>query len=207
MSEENSPFEIAHTTPSLPKKSGHGLLKELLIFALIAFGIVLPFRLYIAEPYIVEGASMDPTFATGDYLIVDKLSYELGTPARNAVIVFHYPGDPSKNFIKRVIGLPGEKVTVKDNVTTITNAENPKGFAVDQSYVKNPCTGAMHSCINSYEKTLAGDEYFVMGDNRAESFDSRSWGPLPKKYILGTPVLRLWPVSKVGIVPGSDNKK
>jgi len=207
MNPENSPVVLAASeqTPfkELPKKSS-SLLREIFIFAIIAFGIVLPFRLYIAEPYIVEGASMDPTFKTGDYLIIDKLSYGFGAPERNSVAVFRYPGDPRKNFIKRIIGLPGETVIVRDNLTTIINAENPKGFAVDQSYVKNTCTLAMHTCISSYEKTLAGDEYFVMGDNRAESFDSRSWGPLPKKYILGKPLLRLYPLSKIGIAPGAD---
>ena len=81
--------------PEMPKKvTLKEIIKEIVIFAIIAFGIVFPFRLYIAEPYLVDGRSMDPTFATGDYLIVDKLSYEVGTPARNSVVVFKYPDDP-----------------------------------------------------------------------------------------------------------------
>lgn len=175
------------------------VVKEIIIFAIIALGIVLPFRIYIAEPYVVSGASMDPTFATGDYLIVDKLSYELGSPERNSVVIFRYPNDPTKNFIKRIIGLPGETVIQKGNEIMIKNSENPNGFVIDQSYIK-------YFAPSDFEKTLSGDEYFVMGDNRAESFDSRSWGPLPKKFILGKPILRLFPVSEIGISPGADTK-
>ncbi len=204
MNEENTPTPapvISTPANGRAKKSAvKSLLKEILIFAVIAFGIVLPFRIYIAEPYIVDGASMDPTFHTGDYLIVDKLSYELGAPKRNTVIVFKYPNDPSKNFIKRVIGLPGETVVIKDTVVKIVNAEHPEGLVVDQSYVAH-----LGLPIN-LEYKLSGDEYFVMGDNRAESFDSRSWGPLNKKFILGEPVLQLWPLNQISILPGNDTK-
>lgn len=203
MNMENEPTSQTQTTVSereSPKKTTwKDIAKEIGIFAIIAFGIVLPFRIYIAEPYLVDGRSMDPTFKTGDYLIVDKLSYKFTTPLRNSVIVLKYPNDPSKSFIKRIIGLPGETVVMKDDVVTIINSENPEGFNIDQSYITHPSPG-------SFRKTLAGDEYFVMGDNRAESFDSRAWGPLQKKYILGKPILRLWPVNKVGLLPGDDRK-
>lgn len=175
------------------------ILKEIFIFAVVVFGVVLPFRLYIAEPYVVSGASMDPTFTSGDYLIVDKLSYEIGTPKRNTVIVFKYPGDPTKNFIKRIIGLPGDTIKVKDDVVTITNKENPKGITLDQSYV-------VHKTRDDFYIELPEDEYFVMGDNRKESFDSRSWGSLNKKFILGKPILQLWPLNELSISPGQDNK-
>jgi len=175
------------------------ILKEVLLFAIIAIGVVLPFRLYIAEPYIVDGASMDPTFKTGDYLIVDKLSYEIGSPQRDSVIVFKFPLQPSRNLIKRVIGLPGDTLTMKNGVVTITNKDNPNGFVLDQSYV-------VHTMPESFTVTLGPDEYFVMGDNRPESYDSRGWGVLPKKDILGRPVLRLLPLSKIGRLPGDDTK-
>lgn len=205
MNPENLETPVAPT--ETPKRNvWKSIVKEVLIFAVIAFGIVLPFRIYIAEPYLVDGRSMDPTFATSDYLIVDKLSYEIGTPKRNSVVVFRYPNDPKKSFIKRIIGLPNEKVSMKDNVVTITNKENPKGFEIDQSYVVHKCEQPINNCIYSFEETLGPDEYFVMGDNRAESFDSRSWGPLDKKYILGKPVLRLFPITKIAILPGDDTK-
>ncbi len=199
MNPENSLHSpLNHEEKVSSKKSAmKEILKEVAAFAIIAFGIVLPFRLYIAEPYLVDGRSMDPTFATGDYLIVDKLSYEIGTPKRNSVVVFKYPNDPKRSFIKRIIGLPGETVMVKDNTVTIKNTEHPEGFVIDQSYV-------VHTDPGNTEKVLGPTEYFVMGDNRSESFDSRSWGPLDKKYILGKPVLRLFPVSKIGVLPGND---
>ncbi len=189
-------------TPPLTKKSSwKDILKEIIIFAVIAFGIVLPFRIYIAEPYLVDGRSMDPTFHTADYLIVDKINAGIGKLTRNSVVVFRYPNDTSKSFIKRIIGLPGETVRIEDNKVTIVNKDHTEGFDLDQSYI-------VHQSVGSFEKTLGEDEYFVMGDNRAESFDSRSWGPLPAKDILGKPILRLFPFSQISFLPGnraSDN--
>ena len=196
MNPENTTSVPVETTE---KNTFKEILKEVGIFAVMVFVIFFFIRPYIAEPYIVDGRSMDPTFATGDYLIVNKLSYQLGTPKRNTVVVFRYPNDPSKSFIKRIIGLPGETVIVKDDTVTIVNSENPNGFILDQSYVT-------HKSPSSFQKTLGGDEYFVMGDNRAESFDSRSWGPLQKKYISGEPFVRLWPLNKIGFLPGNDTR-
>ncbi len=199
MNEENLPTPN-ETSPKEAKKSTFKeIVKEIIIFGIIAFGIVLPFRIYIAEPYVVDGRSMDPTFETGDYLIVNKFSYLKGAPKRNTVVVFKYPNDTSKSFIKRIIGLPGETVVMKENIVTIVNNEHPDGFVIDQSYVT-------HESPSNFTKKLASDEYFVMGDNRSESFDSRSWGPLEKKYILGKPILRLFPISKIGVLPGNDSK-
>ncbi len=185
----------------LSKENLKSFGREILIFIVIAVCVVLPFRMYVAEPFLVDGLSMDPTFSTGDYLIVDKLSYELGTPKRNSVVVLNATnaGQPKKSFIKRIIGLPGETVIVKDNMVTIINSENPNGFTLDQSYVK-------HLWKGSYQITLAGDEYFVMGDNRSASFDSRSWGPLNKKYIKGRPIFRLLPLGSIDFLPGADTK-
>lgn len=202
MNPENNPISNSETPlqeQNTKKSTFKEIFKELVIFALIAVGIVLPFRMFVAEPYLVDGRSMDPTFATGDYLIVDKFSYRREGPKRNTVLVFKYPGNTSKSFIKRVIGLPGETVVIKDNTVTIINSENPNGIQIDQSYV-------VHELPENSTKTLGGDEYFVMGDNRAESFDSRYWGPLNKKYILGKPVIQLWPFNKIGLFPGQDNK-
>lgn len=189
--------DLSQETPK--KTRTKEIFKEIFIFVLIAFGIVLPFRIYIAEPYLVDGRSMDPTFATGDYLIVDKLSNGAKTPERNSVVVFKYPKDTSKNFIKRIVGLPGETVIIKGDVVTIVNEENPNGFVIDNSYITHQSTG-------SYEEKLEENEYYVLGDNRAESFDSRFWGPLEKKHIIGKPILRLFPLNKIGASPGNNIK-
>jgi len=168
---------------------------ELVRFALIALIIVIPIRLFVAEPFIVSGLSMFPTFNNGDYLIVDKLSYELGSPKRDDVVVFRYPGDTTKFFIKRIIGLPNETVDIKGNDVTITNAGHPNGFKLDQPFVLNPANNDTHLVLKS-------DEYFVMGDNRSASSDSRYWGPVKRNLLQGKPFLRLLPINKIDVLPG-----
>ena len=171
---------------------------ELVRFALIAVAIVLPIRMFIAQPFIVSGSSMVPTFENGQYLIVDEITYRFQEPKRGDVVIFRYPNDTKKFLIKRIIGLPGETVDVKKEETIITNNENPNGFNLDQSYVAN------HSEDNSHI-ALKNDEYFVMGDNRSGSSDSRSWGPVQKKLLVGRAFLRLLPVNVIGVLPGVHN--
>lgn len=172
--------------------------KEIFQFALIAIFIVLPFRLYIAQPFIVNGASMDPTFHNGEYLIVDQLTYKLSHVNRGDVIIFKYPEDPSKFFIKRIIGLPGETVDINDGVITIINDQNPDGLTLSEPFIE-------FTKIDSSTTTLGESEYFVMGDNRNNSSDSRVWGALPEENIVGRPVLRLLPFSELDLLPGIIN--
>lgn len=169
---------------------------ELVRFALIALVIVVPIRVFIAEPFIVSGSSMVPTFNNGDYLIVDKISYKIGNPKRDDVVVFRYPNDTTKFFIKRIIGLPNETVDIKGSEVTITNGSHKEGFVLDQSYVKNLSNNDTH-----FE--LKNDEYFVMGDNRSASSDSRYWGAVNKNLLSGKAFLRLLPLNEMGLWPGS----
>jgi len=169
---------------------------ELARFAVLAILIVIPVRVLVAEPFVVSGNSMVPTFEDKNYLIVDKISYRLSNPKRNDVAVFRYPNDQKKFFIKRIIGLPNETVDIKGSVVTITNEEFKDGFTLDQSYVKNTANNVTH-----FE--LKADEYFVMGDNRSASSDSRYWGAVDRKLIKGKAFLRLWPIDKIEILPGS----
>jgi signal peptidase I len=178
-----------------PKKSSWQTFWELVRFAFIALIIVVPIRLFIAEPFIVSGSSMVPTFENGDYLIVDKISYKLGSPQRDDVVVFRYPGDPSKFFIKRIIGLPNETVNIDGNNVTIVNQEHPDGLLLDQPFVKNSAENITHL-------ELKNDEYFVMGDNRGASSDSRYWGAVKENLLQGKAFVRLLPISKVNIWPG-----
>src|SRR3954469_7904676 len=120
------------TEGTLKKNETKEFWKELIKLLVIAAVIVIPFRLYIAQPFIVDGASMDPTFRTGQYLIVDELTYHFKTPERGSVLIFKFPKDESKYFIKRIIGLPGETVSIKSGVVTIANSENPKGFVLNE---------------------------------------------------------------------------
>jgi signal peptidase I len=173
---------------------------ELARFALIALIIVIPIRAFVAEPFVVSGSSMVPTFENGDYLIVDKISYEFGTPQRDDVVVFRYPNDTTKFFIKRIIGLPNETVDIKGNDVTITNKEHPEGFQLNQSFVKNPANNDTHF-------VLGNDEYFVMGDNRNASSDSRYWGAVKRNLLQGKAFLRLLPISAIDIWPGNYSLK
>jgi len=186
------------TQQLIEKKPSRGLafLKELATFAVIAICIIYPFRKFVAEPYIVSGASMSPTFETGHYLIIDKISYRLSPPKRDDVIVMKYPTDTSRDFIKRIIGLPGETVEIKNGKVTIINLTHPEGFVHDDTFVTLTSTDTL-------TRRLGAREYFVMGDNRAGSFDSRSWGPLPEEDIIGKTLIRLYPFNQIGIFPGS----
>lgn len=181
----------------LPKKTN--FLKDTAIFAIIALAVILPIRFFVAQPFIVDGASMDPTFATGQYLIVDELTYRFEPISRGDVVIFKYPNDTTKFFIKRVIGLPGETVQINGTQVTVKNKENPQGEIITENYVDSKNTLSTRSVT-----TLSKDQYYVMGDNRSASFDSRSWGPLDKKLIIGRPLIRLLPLNKIALFPGES---
>lgn len=171
--------------------------KELITFAIIAAIIVIPIRMFIAQPFVVSGESMFPTFHTGEYLIIDQLSYRFEDPMRGDVIIFKYPQDPSKFFIKRIIGLPNEKIKI-DGTSVIVTMTDSTEITLNEPYIK------MHRESNQ-ETTLGDDEYFVMGDNRLASLDSRIWGPLKRDMITGRAWLRLLPIDKAGFLPGEIN--
>lgn len=172
---------------------------DLVKFAFIALLIILPFRLFIAQPFIVNGQSMTPTFDSGQYLIVDQISYAFQNPVRGDVVVFRFPEDKSKFFIKRIIGLPGETVTIENGSITIFNDEHPKGLELDEPYIDT-------SANTDMSVTLEPDEFFVMGDNREASSDSRLWGPLDRELIAGRPLVRLFPVGQFSILPGEYHR-
>ena len=179
-----------------PKKEN--LFKEVLKFSLIAILIVAPIRIFVAQPFIVSGASMQPTFESSQYLIVDQLSYRFDKPERGEVIIFKYPNDPSTFFIKRIIGLPGETVVMQSGELTIKNDALPGGFYIKEPYIKE-------AVDDTFTVVLNDDEYFVLGDNRKHSSDSRTWGPLKRKFITGKALIRLFPINVVGINPGDYN--
>ena len=168
---------------------------DLVKFAIIAILIVIPVRVFIAQPFIVSGASMFPTFKDSNYLIIDEISYRAKEPERNDVIVFRYPEDTKKFFIKRIIGLPNETVKIDGSEITIINKEHPEGFKLVEPYVKNTSS-------NELTYDLKNGEYYVMGDNRSASSDSRFWGPVKKDLIIGKAFLRLLPLNNIGFLPG-----
>lgn len=193
-----SPLQSEHThstPPSIVKQPG--TVGEILRFALIALIIVIPIRFFVAQPFIVSGASMTPTFQNGQYLIVDQLSYRFTPPAHGDVIVFKYPKDPSKYFIKRVIGIPGDTISINGNVITIFNKTHENGVKLSEPYVAKMTPNGAET------EKLGEGEYFVMGDNRDNSSDSRVWGILPKDFIVGKAYLRLFPLPDIRYLPGS----
>jgi signal peptidase I len=200
---ESLPQVLSSTSPdfspdihTLPEPPQENTISEILKFAALALMIVLPIRLFIAQPFIVSGASMETTFSTGQYLIVDQLTYHFEEPKRGEVVIFRYPKDPSKFFIKRVIGIPGDTVSISGRDVTISNKEHPEGIKLTESYILNMKPSA------TLTETLGADEYFVMGDNRDASSDSRAWGVLQRDKIVGRAFLRLFPVSEIGVFPG-----
>lgn len=169
---------------------------ETLRYAIIAAIIIIPIRTFVAQPFIVSGNSMYPTFHNGEYLIVDELSKYVGEYRRGDVVILRYPVDPSKYFIKRIVGLPGETVAIRNGAVTISGGKLEKPIALGEPYVKN-------TKDEDLSRTLTNEEYFVMGDNRAQSSDSRIWGPVPAHLMDGKALLRLFPFTAIAWKPGS----
>lgn len=181
-----------------PRKGGRflGEVWEIVRILLISLAIVIPIRYFIVQPFVVRGASMEPNFTDREYLVVDEASYYFRPPARGEVIIFRYPRDTSQFFIKRIIGLPGEKVTIQKGRIMIANAHYPDGFTLEEPY--------LDPALKTYpdvQYALGGDEYFVLGDNRNASLDSRVWGVLPRNLMVGRAVLSAWPPATFGRVP------
>ena len=170
--------------------------REIITFVVLAIVIVVPVRLFVAQPFVVEGESMFPTFDSGDYLIVDQLSYRFADPKRGDVVVFRYPNDEKVFYIKRIIGLPGETVHVEKGVTSVTKTDGTR-ITLDESYVVS------EDATYTLDRALGADQFFVMGDNRPRSSDSRTWGALPRHDLMGRAYLRLLPASEIGVLPGA----
>jgi signal peptidase I len=171
-----------------------GSLWETIEVALVAIVAVFIIRTFIIQPFLVSGASMEPNFESGNYLIIDEMTYRFRPPQRGEVVVFRYLDDPKTFFIKRLIGLPGERIEIDMGKVTIFNKEYPNGYILDEPYLEN---GEVTS--GRVNVTLEEGKYFVLGDNRLHSFDSRGWGSLPKDNLVGLVRVRLWPVTEINI--------
>lgn len=166
----------------------------------IVISILLIVYLFFAQPHQVNGLSMYPMFDNGDYLLTDKISYRTGKPKRGDVVVFRAPESAQCptgtgcDFIKRMIGLPGETIEVKENGFFIN------GEKLEEPYVskENQTFAGVFTSRGSI--TLGPDEYFVSGDNRLHSSDSRSWGPITSKEIVGKAFFRYWPIKNGGFL-------
>lgn len=173
-----------------PKLRQRGFLYEIVETVLLIAAIYALVNLATAR-FIVDGPSMQPSFETGQFLIVSRVNYLLGNPDYGDIIVFHYPNDPQDDYIKRVIGLPGDTIEIRAANVYVN------GEALDEPYILEDCRESM--CRDETWQ-LDNDEYFVMGDNRNHSSDSRRFGPVERKYIVGEALIRYWPPRDWGIV-------
>jgi signal peptidase I len=208
---DSSPKE---NMPEKEKNSYYGVggfLLELIKIVFWAFLIIAPIRMFLFQPFFVQGASMEPNFENNQYLIINEFGYKktnVGVPGksffsvepfkkleRGDVVVFRYPKNPSQFFIKRIIGLPGEKIEIKNNRVVIYNSENPDGLTLDERKYLSESIRTSGDLVLK----LNDSEYFVMGDNRLFSSDSRYWGPVPTSDIIGKVLLRAWPLNNVAV--------
>lgn len=191
-------MEETKTTADTQPEHAHGTkesIKDFFLIAIVSLIIVFLVRAYIAQPFVVSGASMEPTFHTGEYLIVDQITYKFEKPQRGDVVIFRYPVLPSKFFIKRIVGLPGETIKIEGFNVYIKGPSEETFTQLEESYIEFK--------QDSYLETELDDgQYFVMGDNRVASLDSRIWGPLEESYIIGKALIRLFPVDKIDLQPG-----
>ena len=198
MEEENKNQEIltSNSNQNVPKNEGKESFKdfiwETVKIVIICLIIVIPIKQFVVQPFYVKGASMDPNFYDNEYLLIDEISYRFNGPERGEIIVFRHPPGEKSFYIKRLIGLPGERITIKDNVIHIYNQANPNGAVLDESSYL-PETAKFYDDV---DVTLEAEQYFVMGDNRVSSLDSRRFGPVHADDIIGRTWLRGWPFDR-----------
>lgn len=188
---ETEPIDAA---PGWPASAGRFVV-ELVEIVVISLAIILPIRYFLIQPFYVKGASMEPTFDDHEYLIIDEISYRFEAPSRGDVVVFRYPLDPKQYFIKRIVGLPGEVVTVKDNRVLVKGPGDAEARVLDESAYLAPGT----ETAGDRTVALGPDEYFVLGDNRRSSLDGRAFGALPRAFIIGRVWIRGWPFDRVTV--------
>jgi len=194
--EDQFEWKTKSTYDSIFKTIGEFFL-EIIKVVIISLAIIVPVRYFLIQPFYVKGASMEPSFHDHEYLIINEIVYRFQDPQRGDIVVFRYPKDPSQYFIKRIIGLPGEKIKIKDNNIYVYNDQYPEGNILNEDiYLLED------EEVPNWGKTefiLEEDEYFVMGDNREASLDSRKFGPVPERLIIGKAWVRGWPFDKIKI--------
>lgn len=167
---------------------------KIAIMAGVTIGLV---RYFLFKPFYVKGQSMEPSFYEHEYLIVDELTYRFRNPEHGEVVVFRSPTQEGDYLLKRVIAVPGERVKIEDNKVVIYNEDHPEGVVLDEYYLTEETPG-------SVMYTLGTDQYFVLGDNRDASYDSRRFGPVGRDTIVGRAFIRGWPFHRIGTLGAPD---
>jgi len=172
---------------------------ELIKVAVLAGITIALVRYFLFKPFYVKGASMEPNFIEKDYLIIDELTYRFREPERGETVVFDAPIGDGSYYLKRVIGLPGEQIKVEDNKVVVFNEKYPQGYVLEEDYIQD-----LGKTSGFVSVTLGPNQYFVLGDNRLASFDSRRFGPVPGNDIVGKAWVRGWPFSRAATFEKPD---
>lgn len=188
----SQPANESEWVPGFMKSAGL-FFWEVAKILIIAYAIIKPIHAFVIQPFYVKGASMEPTFRNNEYLIIDELSYRFHEPRRGDVVVLHNPFQHDEYLIKRIIGLPGERIVISQGQVTIYSTAHPQGVLLNQSKF----LAASVFTSGELDTTLSSQQYFVLGDNRPASLDSRSFGPVNRKHIVGRTMLRAWPVTRI----------
>ncbi|MEX0621716.1 MAG: signal peptidase I [Candidatus Woykebacteria bacterium] len=182
------------------KSSLWSTVVDIIETVVVAAAIFVVVYLFLLQPHQVKGASMEPTFHDSEYILTDKVSYRFSQPQRGDVVIFKAPTNPDVDFIKRIVALPGERLEIKNSTIIIYNDENPRGFTLSEPYeIMEPIVGGSYLREGKIIE-IPENSYFVFGDNRTHSFDSREWGPLTKDKIIGKAWIRYWPITKISII-------
>jgi signal peptidase I len=193
MEEINAAEAVGPSSPLTPKKrSVVGALMHWLRDLLFSVVLAVIVILFLYQPVKVEGTSMMPTLDDQERIFINKFVYRFHFEKidRGDTVVFWFPGDPSKSYIKRVIGMPGDRVEVRDG-SVVVNGNRLEEDYVPQEY---------RDQSEMRPTTIGPDEYFVLGDHRSSSNDSRTWGMVPRRYIYGKAVFIYWPLEKIGLL-------
>jgi signal peptidase I len=210
LTEEKKPVELAEKEPiekeQVEKRRATRIFESIGLFFLelikvailagITIGLV---RYFLFKPFYVKGQSMEPNFFEHEYLIIDELSYRFRGPERGEVVVFRSPVDEKEFYLKRIIGLPGERIKIEDNKVIIYNDEFPQGKVLKEEYLD-----AGQETYGSATWSLGEEQYFVLGDNRVASYDSRRFGPIDKESIVGQMFFRGFPLNRIGLFDHPD---
>lgn len=172
-------------------------LVEIVQIVIIAAAIIIPIRYFLIQPFIVNGASMEPNYFDSEYLIIDQITYDFRDIERGEVVVFRPPNGSTQFYIKRVVGLPGETVEIDNGEVIIYNEEFPNGQVLEETYLDEETLGRD-------KVTLGLNEYYLMGDNRDSSLDSRKFGPVKESAIIGKVLFRGLPLERMGMVKNPE---